>query len=114
LKRKIIFRVDGNANIGLGHLVRCMALAEMLRYDFTIHFICHELHEKTRAMLESVCQELTIIKDETESLAKFIASSDIVVLDGYNFNTDYQKQIKNSGCKLVCIDDLNTGYFLPI
>ncbi len=31
--------------------------------------------------------------------------SEIVVLDNYFYTTDYQLQIKDKGCKLVCIDD---------
>jgi spore coat polysaccharide biosynthesis predicted glycosyltransferase SpsG len=33
------------------------------------------------------------------------------VLDGYSFDTEYQKQIKAKRCKLVCIDDMHDKEF---
>ncbi len=36
----------------------------------------------------------------------------IVVLDGYHFGTNYQKQIKLKGAKLVCIDDMHDKEFV--
>ena len=40
---KVYFRVDGSAQIGLGHLVRCIALAQMLQEEFSVHFISKEI-----------------------------------------------------------------------
>ncbi|MCS6796530.1 MAG: hypothetical protein NZ516_11295, partial [Raineya sp.] len=41
-----------------------------------------------------------------------LTGKEIVVLDGYNFQTEYQKIIKNTGVKLVCIDDLHAWHFV--
>ena len=40
MTKKIIFRADGNATTGLGHLYRLFALVEMYKndYDFCIQF----------------------------------------------------------------------------
>ena len=38
MKGLVKVRADGSAEIGLGHLVRCIALAEMLQDDFDIEF----------------------------------------------------------------------------
>src|SRR5205823_4199042 len=43
-------------------------------------------------------------------LSENLNPTDIVVLDGYNFNTEYQQAIKNKGCKLVVIDDLHAWH----
>ena len=37
-KRKAVFRTDGNDKIGLGHIVRCCALADMLKGEFDNYF----------------------------------------------------------------------------
>jgi len=34
-----------------------------------------------------------------------------VVLDGYEFDSEYQRHIKNKGCKLACIDDFQAQHF---
>ena len=40
---KTVFRVDASARIGIGHLMRCLALAEALRkQDIQISFVCRE------------------------------------------------------------------------
>lgn len=51
------------------------------------------------------------IENEDEFLSQ-LNNNTIVVLDGYHFNTEYQKQIKASGAKLICIDDLHEKEFV--
>ena len=38
MKRNIIIRADGGSSIGMGHVVRSLALAEMLKSEFDIYF----------------------------------------------------------------------------
>ena len=37
-KKTIVFRADGNSQIGLGHIMRCLALCEILSQDFFLKF----------------------------------------------------------------------------
>ena len=40
----IVFRADASIQIGSGHIMRCLTLAEALRgHGVNIHFICQEL-----------------------------------------------------------------------
>ena len=96
MKPKLFIRTDGNSQIGLGHLVRCIALAHMLKEAFDITFVCKEIPTKIE---EDIKQNLWVLsKIETEDdFLNIINSKDIVVLDGYQFDTSYQKQIKESG-----------------
>ena len=116
-KRKIFFRADGDSKIGLGHIFRSLALAEMLCTEFDCHFIIRNALPTLKKQILEVCKsiiELPKSKEaEAEKLAKEVFSSqDIVVLDGYHFQTDYQRVIKQSGAKLVCIDDIFDYHFL--
>jgi UDP-2,4-diacetamido-2,4,6-trideoxy-beta-L-altropyranose hydrolase len=45
-------------------------------------------------------------------LDSYLPDTDIVVLDGYKFGTDYQKYIKARVCSLVCIDDIHSYHFV--
>jgi UDP-2,4-diacetamido-2,4,6-trideoxy-beta-L-altropyranose hydrolase len=115
-KRKVLFRADGDARIGLGHLHRCISLAEILQVDFYCTFAIRHPLPGIRKLVASYgfnLTELTPVPDY-EAEARELASLDfdIFVLDGYQFNTTYQQQILNSGKKLVCIDDLHTWHFL--
>lgn len=118
MKPKIYFRADGNTKIGLGHIIRSRALADMLNS----HFECIFLVQTPSAWLAKQIQEsfklitLPVTYDYT-SEAKFITEkyligTEIIVLDGYNFNTEYQKIIKFKKTKLVCIDDMHTFHFV--
>jgi UDP-2,4-diacetamido-2,4,6-trideoxy-beta-L-altropyranose hydrolase len=110
-KSKVLFRVDGDAHIGLGHLVRCIALANMLCGKFEITFFCQAIPQNIINELEEHSFKLITIADEFEFFNE-ITSRDVIVLDGYQFNIDYQKKITQTGARLVCIDDLHNTEFV--
>ena len=106
----IKIRVDGGPEIGLGHVVRCISLAHMLKDDFSIQFHSIGLSESLKKDIEShgwTCTNLEIEADFFQALT----GKETVVLDGYHLNSDYQKKVKDCGSKLVCIDDLHEEYF---
>lgn len=111
LKNKVYIRTDGSPEIGLGHLVRSIALAQMLKNDFNIIFFCKEIPDKIKDYLTDLQFNLEQINVETNFLHR-IEPQDIIVLDGYHFDLNYQKQIKAKGAKLVCIDDLHDKSFV--
>src|SRR4030095_2375161 len=51
-------------------------------------------------------------EEEAAEWTSGLKGDEIVVLDGYNFKTTYQQQIKSKGCKLVCIDDIHAYHFV--
>jgi UDP-2,4-diacetamido-2,4,6-trideoxy-beta-L-altropyranose hydrolase len=110
--------VDGNSDIGLGHVVRCCALAEMLKDNFDCYFYLRkpskEITEEVSKYSVSVYELPNNISYEKEGKEwiDLLQGNEIVVLDGYNFNTAYQKAIKSKGCKLVCIDDIYQYHFV--
>lgn len=108
---RVAIRVDGDNSMGLGHLTRCIALACMLRNDFRLLFICKALPEKINDEITDLGFGIQKITEEV-GFFEAIDSKDIVVLDHYNLDSDFQKRIKDFGCKLVCIDDLHDKPFL--
>jgi UDP-2,4-diacetamido-2,4,6-trideoxy-beta-L-altropyranose hydrolase len=103
-------RTDGGSDIGLGHVVRCMSLAHMLKNDFSIHFFSLEIPKSFRNEITQNEWKVTVIEKETDFLNE-LTGEEIVVLDGYQFDSDYQKEIKSRGSKLVCIDDFHDQHF---
>jgi UDP-2,4-diacetamido-2,4,6-trideoxy-beta-L-altropyranose hydrolase len=119
MKPRIIFRADGNSHIGLGHLVRSMALANMLQPHFRCFFATQQPDPEIVVLLQS--QKLEIISlpksEQYEAEAYFLRDNilqagDLVVLDGYSFATSYQRILKQKFIKLVCIDDIFSYHFV--
>lgn len=107
----VVFRADGNAQIGLGHIMRCLALADMLAPVFTCRFA---IHAPASFLLDLFSQrQLPITPLYTVDVDEFttiLEPTDIVVLDGYLFDEPVQRAVKASCRKLVYIDDLLTGH----
>lgn len=91
--------------MGLGHLVRSGALAEMLSPVFAPEFVCREIASEVADRFELLGFSVRRIDREVDFLA-MIESSDLVVLDGYQFDLGYQHQVRSKCAALICIDDL--------
>lgn len=115
-KPTIYFRADGNAKMGLGHIFRSLALAEMLSADFDCQFISRNPLPTLNDQILQVCSRLIYVdnhQDDAQFLVDVYLDSDsIIVLDGYHFDTTYQETIKKSGAKIVCVDDIKNYHFL--
>ena len=114
MKRKVYFRADGDTNIGMGHVVRILALADMLSNDYECIFATRFISDFVRSEA-SFCKEVIQLPENQTHFNEFLtylAPNDIVVLDNYFFDTDYQRQIKAKGCKLVCIDDMHDKHYV--
>ena len=110
-KPSILFRADGNAQIGLGHVMRSLALAQMLSDDFDRRFAIHLPSPELTAMLLN--KGIPVVVLPTGGVSEFLSTlnaNDIVVLDGYFFDEVFQKAVKNKVGKLVFIDDLVQGH----
>jgi len=118
MRRKVFFRADGGGTTGLGHIVRCSALADMLKDDFDCHFLIQEPSPDLKQFLLKVSKTVTELPadmgydSEPGTWIQALSGDEIVVLDGYDFTTAYQQQIKQKGCKLICIDDIYNTRFV--
>lgn len=112
-KRKIFFRADAGVRIGYGHFIRTLALADMLRDDFDCTFFTQSPSEYQQRETEKVCSLVALPSDNSkfEKFLDCLKGEEIVVLDNYFYTSEYQKQIKEKGCKLVCIDDMHDKHY---
>lgn len=113
-KRKIIFRADAGPEIGYGHFIRTLALADMLKDDFDCVFYTQTPTDYQKKEAASVCPlvELPATDSRLELFLDMLTGDEIVVLDNYFYTTDYQRKIKEKGCQLVCIDDMHDKHYV--
>jgi len=118
-KIRIIFRADGNSQVGLGHVMRSLALASMLRKEYECVFAIQTPSSELQEQIKQVCNGLILLPACTPEEARFIHELDayvshdvLVVLDGYTFDTAYQQSIKSKGCVLFCVDDMHAYPFV--
>jgi pseudaminic acid biosynthesis-associated protein pseG len=112
--RKIFFWAEANAKIGYGHFVRTLALADMLKEHFDCYFVSPLLTEYQLQEVDKVCRYLSLPSNEErfDYFLSLLEGNEIVVLDNYFFTTNYQRKIKNKGCRLVCIDDMHDKHYV--
>jgi len=112
LKNNIILRVEANVTIGLGHLVRCKSLADMLANFFNITFMSVEMPISVANNLKNAGYDVIFLNNnEDDEFVKMLSNRDIVVLDGYDFGFSLQTKIREKGIKLVVIDDIPKGVY---
>lgn len=111
--KKIYFRADASTTIGYGHFIRTLALADMLKEDFACTFFtCHPTPYQVDEM-SKVCPHIALCEEtHYDDFLLHLEGDEIVVLDNYFFTTDYQRAIKEKGCRLVCIDDMHDKHYV--
>ncbi|MDF2438594.1 MAG: UDP-2,4-diacetamido-2,4, 6-trideoxy-beta-L-altropyranose hydrolase [Bacteroidota bacterium] len=96
----------------MGHIIRSLALADILKNEFNVVFA---IQTPSNSILKTIHQIVeTVIHlpgtgdytQDCNNLCDYLNTDMVVVIDGYNFRTDYQKRIKEKGCKVIVIDDL--------
>lgn len=112
-KKKIFFRADASATIGYGHFIRTLALADMLKDDFDCTFFTQSPSAYQQREADRVCPLIALPSDDSkfEKFLEYLTGDEIVVMDNYFYTPEYQKQIKDKGCKLVHIDDIHDRHF---
>lgn len=115
---RILFRADGDAATGSGHLRRCLALAEQLRlWGRECLFICrasdrsfnHLVREAGFGLVELPGgDDLDAKRDAAAALAAVGegASFDTVVVDHYRLGASWQQRMRSLAPRIAVIDDL--------
>lgn len=116
----LFIRADATTDIGTGHVMRCLALAQAWQdQGGKVTFISHcENPAIRKRLIEEGLDFITIEKphpdpsdfDRTMGVLRKFSEQNLknpiwLVIDGYHFDAAYQKRVKDAGYKLLWIDD---------
>lgn len=109
--KQIIIRADGNSQIGLGHVYRMLALGKMFENLSVITFVSRD--QEIAALLPEKFEFVHLNSEVFDSeldlgflKATFKSEDSVVFLDGYQFDENYQRELKLAGFGLVFTDDM--------
>lgn len=129
-KIKIAIRVDASEQIGSGHLMRCLTLADSLKSRAEIHFITRKLkgalpeliaekgyaaiHELQSEALEEALQGyekwLTVKRStdakQTRAVLRELKAVDWLIVDHYALEESWENDMRPYARKIFVIDDL--------
>lgn len=110
----VLVRADGSAEIGAGHIMRCLALGNAWQEAAAdVTFACAEILPALQQRLQQHKFAVAAIGGKpgseedaqyTANLAKDLRSAWVIV-DGYQFRPDYYRHLKKQGLRCVAIDD---------
>jgi len=112
-----IFRTNASINIGTGHVMRCLTLADELRQKCTdISFICREEPGNLISYIENrgykvhrLPGEIDIEMDRRltkEFLSKYETKPDWLIMDHYDIDISWEYPVRKYAKKFMVIDDL--------
>lgn len=114
MNKKIIFRADGNEITGLGHLYRIFALIEIYKNNYDCTLIVRK--DSTLSVIPSsynykiIPGDVSFIQEPNWLVENFPSDFYLLIVDGYQFGSVYQKAIKTLNYQLIYIDDLMNNH----
>jgi UDP-2,4-diacetamido-2,4,6-trideoxy-beta-L-altropyranose hydrolase len=118
----LVFRCDANASIGIGHVMRCLALAQAWQAaGGRAVFAAAELPSGLMPRLSSEGLRLVHLTREPGTCgdaeatiqAASQAGAEWAVIDGDGFGVDFLRAVQNSGLRVLLIDDFARREFFP-
>lgn len=121
-----IFRADASREIGFGHVMRCLTLAQALsEKGHSCHFICRQLpdvlHQRLHAAgvtlhwldyvftadeVSPFVVDATADAAQTQRILHSINGVKVLVVDHYGLGLDWERSVRSHVDKLMVIDDL--------
>ncbi|MFX0195111.1 MAG: UDP-2,4-diacetamido-2,4,6-trideoxy-beta-L-altropyranose hydrolase [Candidatus Hodarchaeota archaeon] len=115
MKRNLVIRADANARMGIGHFMRCLALAQGWKAQGgKVTFITACQSEGLLQRLREEGFDIHLLIDSYPDTSDWDYTRDVLAahpsawvgLDGYHFDEAYHQQVKEAGHRLLVIDDM--------
>ena len=120
LRNPVFVRCDGGAEIGFGHVRRCLALAQGLKdtgfTDITFFTryqdgVAERIIRDGGFNVRTIPSELSM-EEEISLLTEFLQPClpCLLITDSYSINSDYLKQMRESSVIILTIDDMGENF----
>jgi len=105
-RKKIVFNVIGNVEIGMGHIYHSLALA----HEITNHEVIFVCDQKYQIAVEKIASMDYKVISSSDVLKEIISlKPDLVINDILNTNKEYILKLKEHNIKVVNFEDLGEG-----
>lgn len=108
-RKKIVIRLEGYPQIGLGHIYRGLLLAE----SFIEHDVLFVISAKSQLGIQKLEQShypYRVIEDEKDFFAYLAESpADIVINDVLDTKISYMEKLRTVGAKIINFEDMGEG-----
>lgn len=114
-KKKVLVRVDANQTIGIGHTMRCLAVAEyLIAQGYELCFAMREIPEQLVSRLESAGIQILRLSDQQITASGFrdlAARLEIsfLILDGYHLDGRFEQVFLDTPVRTLRFDDYMPG-----
>lgn len=108
----IVIHANGGSAIGMGHIMRTLALAKVLSVNNEVFYVCKESKNdllKYKAGIDKIKEEgFKIVEISEENFKQEIKriKADCLITDSYDVDEDYFNIVKNHFKLSGCIDDV--------
>jgi UDP-2,4-diacetamido-2,4,6-trideoxy-beta-L-altropyranose hydrolase len=115
---KVVFRTDSSSSIGMGHVSRCLALAEQLSSGSAeCRFLCRDLPGNYISMLIAADMQVTVLprarktgvnaEADADSCIEALEGDkpDLIVVDHYGLDEVWEERLRPHTSRLMAIDD---------
>jgi len=108
-KKRILFKVEGYKQISVGHIYRCLTIAELLK-EHEVMFVTSKRSREGIDLLEDSGINYTVI-DTLDDIFLLIQKwrPDIIINDCLNSEPEYMKKLKSMVNRVIAIEDIGEG-----
>lgn len=119
----LLIRADANASIGVGHIMRCLGLAQQWQdQGGKVIFILAEANPSLKRRLELEKFEIRVLNtspsgiDDAQSTAQIVQTTGakILLVDGYHFKQSWFAVVRREKVKIALWTDYRQDLLLPL